>query len=77
MDAKTIMFDTFNNNLFLFKDTRPEAKAYVDEVLPTLIHGPLTSEDIMKAYNTLEGMWFEFDFTTNTLYLCSTKKIKT
>lgn len=71
--AKTIAFDTFGTQLLMFKDSRPEAQQYIREVLPTLLPPPNTSEDSIKLYNNLNGQWLEFDFTSNTLYLCSTK----
>lgn len=74
IDAKTICMDTFKTKLFLFNDTRPEALAYVDEVLPTLLDTATKKEDALKWYKTLKHEWLEFDFTTNQLSLCSLKK---
>lgn len=74
--SKTIAFDTFQSHLYFFWDSRPEAIAYVEEVLPTLIHPPTKPEDILTLYRNLKGQWLEFDFTTNTLSLCSTKNLK-
>ena len=76
-DSKTINFDTFKTHLFLFKDTRKEALAYVEEVLPTLVDTATSKEAEMRFYNSLEkNQWIEFDFTTNQLFLCSLKKSK-
>jgi hypothetical protein len=72
-EAKTIGFDTFKQSLLMFKDSRPEAQAYIQEVLPTLLPPPNKPEDSLKLYNNLNGQWLEFDFGSNTLYLCSTK----
>jgi hypothetical protein len=72
-EAKTIGFDTFKNSLFMFPDSRPEAFQYIQEVLPTLLPPPNKPEDSLKLYKSLNGQWLEFDFRTNTLYLCSTK----
>ena len=75
--SKTISFDTFGHHLLLFWDSRPEAIAYVEEVLPTLIHPPTKPEHILNLYRNLQGQWLDFDFTNNALYLCSfQKKIK-
>lgn len=72
VDAKTIGFDTFQTKLLLFRDSRPEAQTYIKEVLPTLLVPPNTPDHGVQLYNTLEAnQWLEFDFTTNTLYLCS------
>lgn len=73
---KTIAFDSFQRQLYLFWDSRPEAIAYVEEVLPTLIHPPTKPEHILNLYHNLKGQWLEFDFLTNTLSLCSTKNLK-
>ena len=74
IDSKTICFDIFKSKLFLFRDTRPQALEYVEEVLPTLVDTITKKEDAMKWYKSLEHQWIEFDFTTNQLYLCSLKK---
>jgi hypothetical protein len=74
-DGKTITLDTFKTHLFLFPDKRPEAIAYVKEVLPTLLPLPVTPEQGLKWYQNLEANQFlEFDFTTNQLFLCALKK---
>ena len=74
-DANTIRLDTFNNHLFLFPDQRPEALAYVKEVLPTLLPPPNKPEDGIKWYQSLDkNQFIEFEFETNLLYLCSLKK---
>ncbi len=71
---KTIRFDTFGRTLSIFKDTRPEAEAYIKEVLPTLLTDMDADKKAIKLYNGLDGQWLEFDFLTNLLYLCSIKK---
>lgn len=71
---KTIRFDTFGRTLSIFKDTRPEAVAYIKEVLPTLLIDQKPEETAMRLYNGLDSQWLEFDFVTNLLYLCSIKK---
>lgn len=73
-DAKTIGFDTFKTKLMMFKDSRPEAQAYIQEVLPTMLVPPNPPDAGIKFYNTLNGSWLEFDFTENILYLCSLPK---
>ena len=76
IDSKTICMDTFKTKLFLFRDTRPQALEYVEEILPTLIDTATKKEDAIKWYKSLEHDWIEFDFTTNQLSLCSLKKTK-
>lgn len=71
---KTIRFDTFGRTLTIFKDTRPEAVAYVKEVLPTLLTDMDAQRKAMNLFNSLDAQWLEFDFTTNLLHLCSIKK---
>jgi hypothetical protein len=71
---KTITFDTFKRTLLMFKDTRRQAQDYIREVLPTLMLINNPEESAMKLYNSLEGQWLEFDFTTNRLFLCELKK---
>lgn len=73
---KTINFDTVGNTLILFRDSRKEAQAYVQEILPTLLDTTTKPEDLLKLYNTMDGQWLEFHFTTKLLYLCSLKKSK-
>jgi hypothetical protein len=73
-DAKTIGFDSFKTKLMMFKDNRPEAQDYIKEVLPSMLTPPNPPEASIKFYNTLNGSWLEFDFTDNTLYLCSLRK---
>jgi hypothetical protein len=71
---KTISFDTFKTKLLMFKDTRRQAQDYIREVLPTLMLIGNPEESAMKLYNSLDGQWLEFDFTTNSLFLCELKK---
>lgn len=59
----------------MFKDTRREAQEYIREILPTFLMVVTPEETAMKLYNNLDGQWLEFDFLTNTLSICSTKKI--
>jgi len=70
---KTIVYDTFKNSLFLFKDTRPEAKEFVNLVLPTLTDTTTKPDDLLKLYNSMDGQWLEFQYDTKILYLCSLK----
>ena len=73
-DAKTIGFDSFKTKLMMFKDSRPEAQDYITEILPSMLTPPNPPEASIKFYNSLNGSWLEFDFTDNTLYLCSLGK---
>jgi hypothetical protein len=66
-DAKTIGFDSFKTKLMMFKDSRPEAQAYITEILPSMLTPPNPPEASIKFYNSLNGSWLEFDFTDNTL----------
>ena len=59
----------------MFKDSRREAQDYIREVLPTMLMVNNPEEAAMKLYNSLDGQWLEFDFLTNTLSICSLKKI--
>lgn len=72
---KTISFNSINTTLLMFKDTRREAQDYIREILPTFLMVVTPEETAMKLYNNLDGQWLEFDFLTNTLSICSTKKI--
>lgn len=72
---KTISFNSINTTLLMFKDTRREAQEYIREILPTFLMVVTPEETAMKLYNNLDGQWLEFDFLTNTLSICSTKKI--
>lgn len=73
---RTINFDTLKNTLFLFRDTRKEAQAYVQEILPTLLDTTTKPDDLLKLYYSLDGQWLEFHYDTKLLYLCSLKKSK-
>jgi hypothetical protein len=73
-DAKTIGFDSFKTKLMMFVDKRPEAQTYIQEVLPTMLTPPNPPDAGLKFYNSLNGSWLEFDFSDNTLYLCSLRK---
>jgi len=72
---KTISFNSINTTLLMFKDSRREAQDYIREILPTFLMVLNPEEAAMKLYNSLDGQWLEFDFLTNTLSICSTKKI--
>lgn len=73
---KTITFDTFQTKLYFFPDNRPEALEYAREVLPTLLPPPNPPEAGLTFYRQMKDKYLEFDFTTNTLSLCSVKKTK-
>lgn len=61
--------------LFLFKDTRPEAKQYIEMLLPQLAI-QLPKDKLLEAFwKKPDSDWFEFDYTTKVLSYCSLEKI--
>lgn len=59
--------------LFLFKDRRPEAIAYLEALLPQLILGD--GKALVKLFWEMpDSSWLEFDYGKRTLSLCSLEK---
>ena len=59
----------------IFKDRRPTAQAWIDEVLPTLVLSP-SADKIRKTFWEMPpNGWMEFDMARKTLSYCSLEKI--
>ena len=59
--------------LTIFPDKSPDARAYIEEVLPTLMIGE--KDLILQSFwNLATNAWLEFDYGKKTLYLCSLEK---
>ena len=68
---------TIHKNVFdvltIFPDRTPDALAWIEEVVPTLMIG--RREDILhKFWSMDQSSWWEFDYGRKTLSLCSLEK---
>lgn len=70
---KTITVNPFRV-ITIFQDRRPTAKAWIDEVLPTLVIS-LSADKIRKAFWEMPSNgWMEFDMARKTLSFCYLEK---
>jgi hypothetical protein len=71
--AKTIHMNEMKI-LTLFKDYRPTAKKFLDELLPHLVIG-ISADKIRQVFWDMpEGGWMEFDGGRKTLSFCYIEK---
>lgn len=57
--------------LFMFKDKRLSAQAWINEMLPTFCLG-IPAEKLRELFWSMpEGSWYEFDYGRKTLSFCS------
>lgn len=59
--------------LHIFPDKSPDAKEWINEVVPTLMIG--RKEEIINQFWSMDkNSWWEFDYGKKTLHLCSLEK---
>ena len=69
---KTITLNVLGE-LKIFPDHSPDAVAWIEEVVPTLMIG--RREEILHKFWTMDqSSWWEFDYGKKTLSLCSLEK---
>jgi hypothetical protein len=71
-ERKTIKLNIFDV-LLIFPDRTPDARAWIEEVVPTLMIG--RKEEILDLFWSMDkSSWWEFDYGRKTLHLCSIEK---
>lgn len=69
---KTIHLNALGE-LRICQDRNPDAIAWIEEVLPTLMIGK--KEEILKKFWQMDSYsWYEYDYGAKTLSLCSLEK---
>jgi hypothetical protein len=71
-ERKTIQLNIFDV-LLIFPDRSPDARAWIDEVLPSFWIGD-KKEILEKFWNMDKNCWMEYDYGRKTLTLCSIEK---